>query len=195
MAILYSSVTRGSVILAEFSAFKQRNNCSLIAYRILEKISGDNDTSASYSHEQCIFHIKRANRITVLCVADNTANRKIPFAFLEDIHARFMKKYGGDCDSACANAMNDEFSRILRQQMEHYSHDPLADKINRIKEEISQVRNVMMENIERVLERGERMEMLVNQATSIQGNAACSQKNSHRYKDGNNLWWQAIKLA
>lgn len=53
----------------------------------------------------------------------------------------------------------------------------------------------MMENIERVLERGERMEMLVNQATNIQGNATFSQKNSHRYKDSNNLWWQAIKLA
>lgn len=64
---------------------------------------------------------------------------RIPFAFLEDIHARFMKTYGGVCDSACASAMNDDFSRILRQQMEHYSRDPLADKINRIKEEISQV--------------------------------------------------------
>ncbi|KAJ0984755.1 hypothetical protein J5N97_003111 [Dioscorea zingiberensis] len=195
MAILYSSVTRGLVILAECSALKQTNNCSVIAYRILEKIPGDDDTNVSYSHEQCIFHIKRVGGITVLCVAENTTNRRIPFAFLEDIHGRFMKTYGDVCYTALANAMNDEFSKILSQQMQHYSRDPLADKINRIKEEISQVRNVMLENIERVLERGERLEMLVNKATSIQGNATCSQKNSRRFKDNNNLWWQAIKLA
>lgn len=36
--------------------------------------------------------------------------------------------------------MNDEFSRVLSQQMEYYSNDPNADRINRLKGEMSQVR-------------------------------------------------------
>ena len=35
--------------------------------------------------------------------------------------------------------MNDEFSRVLSQQMEYYSSDPNADRINRLKGEMSQV--------------------------------------------------------
>lgn len=64
---------------------------------------------------------------------------RIPFAFLEDIHQRFVRTYGRAVLSAQAYAMNDEFSRVLSQQMEYYSNDPDADRINRIKGEMSQV--------------------------------------------------------
>lgn len=64
---------------------------------------------------------------------------RIPFAFLEDIHQRFVRNYGRAVISAHAYAMNDEFSRVLSQQMEYYSNDPNADRINRLKGEMSQV--------------------------------------------------------
>lgn len=62
----------------------------------------------------------------------------IPFAFLEDIHKKFVKTYGRAILSAPAYAMNDEFSRVLNQQMEYYSNDPNADRLNRLKGEMTQ---------------------------------------------------------
>jgi hypothetical protein len=41
--------------------------------------------------------------------------------------------------TALAYAMNDEFSRVLHQQMEYFSSKPNADAINRVKGEISEV--------------------------------------------------------
>lgn len=64
---------------------------------------------------------------------------RIPFAFLEEIHLRFVKTFGRAVLSAQPYAMNDEFSRILSQQMEYFSSDPNADRINRLKGEMSQV--------------------------------------------------------
>lgn len=64
---------------------------------------------------------------------------RIPFAFLEDIHGRFVKTYGRACHTALAYAMNEEFSRVLGQQMDYFSNDPNADRMNRIKGEMSQV--------------------------------------------------------
>ncbi|CBI28251.3 unnamed protein product, partial [Vitis vinifera] len=64
---------------------------------------------------------------------------RIPFAFLEDIHQRFVKTYGRAIHPAPAYAMNDEFSRVLSQQMDHYSNDPNADRLNRSKDEMSKV--------------------------------------------------------
>lgn len=66
---------------------------------------------------------------------------RIPFAFLEDIHQRFVRTYGRAVHSAQAYGMNDEFSRVLSQQIEYYSNDPNADRINRLKGEMSQVSN------------------------------------------------------
>lgn len=64
----------------------------------------------------------------------------MPFSFLEDIHQRFVRSYGRAVLSAQAYGMNDEFSRVLSQQMEYYSNDPNADRINRLKGEMSQVK-------------------------------------------------------
>jgi vesicle-associated membrane protein 7 len=52
---------------------------------------------------------------------------------------RFMKTYGRVAFTALAYAMNDEFSRVLHQQMEYFSSKPNADAINRVKGEISEV--------------------------------------------------------
>lgn len=55
---------------------------------------------------------------------------------------RFMKNYGRIAHSALAYAMNDEFSRVLHQQMEYFSSNPSADTLNRVRGEVSEVRTV-----------------------------------------------------
>ncbi|MQM16510.1 hypothetical protein Taro_049468 [Colocasia esculenta] len=138
MAILYALVARGSVVLAEFSGAAQ-SNVGTVARQVLERTPGNEDSHVSYSQDRYVFHVKRTDGITVLCVADDAAGRRIPFAFLEDIHARFVKTYGRACHTALAYAMNDEFSRVLSQQMDYYSNDPNADRMNRIRGEMNQI--------------------------------------------------------
>ncbi|MBA0757026.1 hypothetical protein Gotri_020150 [Gossypium trilobum] len=108
---------------------------------------------------------------------------RIPFAFLEDIHQRFVRTYGRAVFSALPYGMNDEFSRVLSQQMEYYSSDPNADRINRLKGEMSQVRNVMIENIDKVLERGDRLELLVDKTANMQGNTFRFRKQTRRFRN------------
>ncbi|KAI3677308.1 hypothetical protein L1987_86933 [Smallanthus sonchifolius] len=190
MTILYTLVARGSVVLAEFSGTQP--NASTIARQILAKISGNNDMNVAYSQDLYIFHIKRSDGLTVLCMADDVSGRRIPFAFLEDIHQRFVRTYGRAVLSAQAYGMNDEFSRVLSQQMEYYSNDPNADRINRLKGEMSQVRIVMIENIDKVLERGDRLEILVDKTATMQNNTLRFKKQSRRHR--NAIWWRNVKL-
>ncbi|XP_076961086.1 vesicle-associated membrane protein 711-like [Bidens hawaiensis] len=190
MTILYTLVARGSVILAEFSGTS--SNASTIARQILDKIPGTNDMNVSYSQDRYIFHVKRTDGLNILCMADDLAGRRIPFAFLEDIHQRFVKTYGRAVLTAQAYGMNDEFSRVLSQQMEYYSNDPNADRMNRLKGEMSQVRNVMIQNIDKVLERGDRLESLVDKTANMQSNTFRFKKQSRRFR--NTMWWQNVKL-
>lgn len=77
MAIHYALVARGSVVLAEFSA--SSTTASSITRQILEKISGNMDnTNLSYSQDRYTFHVKRTDGLTVLCMADATAERTCP---------------------------------------------------------------------------------------------------------------------
>ncbi|WOG87776.1 hypothetical protein DCAR_0207007 [Daucus carota subsp. sativus] len=191
MAILYVLVARGSVVLAEFSG--TTTNASAIARQILEKAPGNDDMNVSYSQDRYVFHVKRTDGLTVLCMADENAGRRIPFAFMEDIHQRFVRTYGRAVLSAQAYAMNDEFSRVMSQQMEYYSSDPNADRINRLKGEMSQVRNVMIENIDKVLERGDRLELLVDKTENLQGNTFRFRKQTRRFRS--TVWWKNVKLT
>lgn len=63
---------------------------------------------------------------------------RMPFSYLEDIHMRFMKNYGRVAPYSPAYAMNDEFSRVLHQQMEFFSSNPSADTLSRVQGEVGE---------------------------------------------------------
>lgn len=193
MGILYAMVARGHVVLAEFSA-AATSNAGVVARQVLEKLpQGNADSNVSYSQDRYVFHVKRTDGLVVLCMADAASERRIPFAFMEDIHQRFVKTYGRAILTAPPYAMNDEFSRILSQEMDRYSNDPNADRLNRLKGEMSQVRTVMINNIEKVLERGDRLALLDEKASTMQGNTLRFRKQSRRFK--NTVWWGNVKLT
>lgn len=191
MAIHYALIARGSVVLAEYSS--SSNNANTIARQILEKLPNSADSHLSYSQGRFIFHVTKADGLIFLCMADDSFGRRIPFAFLEEIHTRFMKSYGRTAQTALAYAMNDEFSRVLSQQLDYFSNDPKADNINRMKGEISQVRNVMIQNIDKVLERGDRLEVLVDKTSTIQNKAFRYRKQTREYRSA--MWWRNVKLV
>ncbi|KAL6205275.1 hypothetical protein ACLB2K_022537 [Fragaria x ananassa] len=208
MAILYAVVARGTVVLAEFSAVT--GNTGAVARRILEKLPPDADSRVCFSQDRYIFHILTLDGLIFLCMANDTFGRRIPFAYLEDVHMRFMKNYGRVAPYAPAYAMNDEFSRVLHQQMEFFSSNPSADTLNRVRGEVGEasiivlvfdfplrvlemfIRTIMVDNIEKILERGDRIELLVDKTATMQDSAFHFKKQSKRLRQA--LWMKNAKL-
>ncbi|KAL6591446.1 hypothetical protein ACP70R_049949 [Stipagrostis hirtigluma subsp. patula] len=191
--IEYAAVARGATVLAEHGG-AAGSNVGAVARQILERLPGGAaDCHVSYTQDLHVFHVRRADGITALCMADDAAGRRIPFLFLEDIHGKFVKTYGRAALTALAHTMNDEFSRVLSQQMDYYSNNPNADTITRMRGEMDQVRNVMLDNIDRVLERGERLELLVDKTATMQGNTMRFKRQARRFR--NTVWWRNVKLT
>jgi len=98
MAIQHAIVARASTVLAEFGVVSTDERA--IVQQILDKVSAatnNGDSHFSYSYDRYVYHVKRSSNVgglTVLCVADETVGRMIPYAFLQDIHAKFLKAYG-----------------------------------------------------------------------------------------------------
>ncbi|KAF0933505.1 hypothetical protein E2562_018588 [Oryza meyeriana var. granulata] len=195
--IPYAAVARGAVVLAEHGdAAAAASNAGAVARQVLDRLpdgGGAADCNVSYTQGLHVFHVKRTDGVTALCMADDAAGRRIPFAFLEDIHGRFVKTYGRAALTALAYSMNDEFSRVLSQQMDYYSNDPNADRISRMKGEMDQVRSVMIDNIDRVLERGDRLELLVDKTATMHGNTMRFKRQARRFR--NTIWWRNVKLT
>lgn len=192
MAILYAVVARGTTVLSEFSAVT--GNAGAVARRILEKLGAGEmaDSRLCFSQDRYIFHVLIADGISFVCMANDTFGRRIPFSYLEDIHMRFMKNYGRVAHIAPAYAMNDEFSRVLHQQMEFFSSNPSVDTLNRVRGEVNEVRSIMVENIDKILERGDKIELLVDKTATMQDCAFHFKKQSKRLHRA--IWMKNAKL-
>lgn len=55
--------------------------------------------------------------------------------------------------------------------MEYYSASPASDKLRYVKYNLDQVKNLMIENIDKVLERGEKVEILVAKTDQMSDHA------------------------
>lgn len=190
MSILYALVGRGTTVLSEFSAVT--GNAGAVARRILEKLPVESESRLCFSQDRYIFHILRSDGLIFLCMANDTFGRRIPFSYLEDIKMRFIKNYGRIASQAPAYAMNDEFSRVLHQQMEFFSSNPSSDTLNRVREEVGELRSIMVDNIDRILERGDRIELLVDKTATMQGNSFHFRKQSNRLRRA--IWMKNAKL-
>ncbi|KAI1304856.1 hypothetical protein EDD11_005058 [Mortierella claussenii] len=78
------------------------------------------------------------------------------------------------------------------QAKEYFSTNPNADRIKQVQGEIEQVKDVMVHNIERVLERGERIELLVDKTDNLNQQAYAFKKRSAVLRRA--MWWKNTKL-
>ena len=78
--------------------------------------------------------------------------------------------YGDRAKTAIAFAFNADFARVLQAQMDRFNSegDP---KIAKIRQQLGEVKGVMLENIDRVLLRGEKIELLVDKTEILEEHA------------------------
>ena len=157
MPILYALIARGPIVLSEYT--DATGNFELIARRILDKISPGQDQKRQYKHDAYCFNYMVSDGTTYLALSNEVFPTRLSFAFLDDICRQFEATYGDRASTAVAYQMND-FNRTLRKQMDFFSNDPTADRIRGVDQQLSEVKEIMVDNMARLLERGEKIEVL-----------------------------------
>nr|AFK36461.1 unknown [Lotus japonicus] len=164
--LIYAFVSRGTVILAEFTEFS--GNFNSIAFQCLQKLPSTSN-KFTYNCDAHTFNFLVDNGYTYCIVADESVGRQVPMAFLERVKDDFVSKYGdGKAATAPANSLNKEFGPKLKEHMQYcVDHPEEISKLAKVKAQVSEVKGVMMENIEKVLDRGEKIELLVDKTENL----------------------------
>ncbi|KAL6502951.1 hypothetical protein OROHE_024119 [Orobanche hederae] len=172
-SLIYSFVARGSVILAEYTEFT--GNFTAIATQCLQKLPASNN-KFTYNCDGHTFNYLVEDGFTYCVVAVESVGRQLPIAFIERIKDDFIKKYGGGkAATAVANSLNKEFGPKMKEQMQYcVDHPEEISKLAKVKAQVSEVKGVMMENIEKVLDRGEKIELLVDKTENLHSQYYCS---------------------
>ncbi|KAF4386974.1 hypothetical protein G4B88_024546 [Cannabis sativa] len=191
-SLIYTFVARGTVILAEYTEFT--GNFTSIASQCLQKLPATNN-KFTYNCDGHTFNYLVDEGFTYCVVAVEAIGRQIPIAFLERVKEDFTKRYGGGkAATAVANSLNREFGSKLKEHMQYcVDHPDEINKLAKVKAQVSEVKGVMMENIEKarpcssffllcyisiitcsllpallvVLDRGEKIELLVDKTENL----------------------------
>ncbi|XP_076892460.1 putative vesicle-associated membrane protein 726 [Bidens hawaiensis] len=190
-SLIYSLVARGTVVLAEYTEFS--GNFHTIAAQCLQKLPTTTNRF-TYNCDGHTFNFLREQGYTYCVVAVESAGRELPIAFLERTKDDFSKKYGaGKGKTAGAKSLSKEFGPKMKEQMQYcVSHPEEISKIAKVKAQVSEVKGVMMENIEKVLERGEKIELLVDKTDNLRNQAQDFKKQGTKMK--RKMWIENMKV-
>lgn len=127
-------------------------------------------------------------------VAQSELGRRIPFAFLLELKKKFLAQYSPDSTEyqtlpAYGTAA---FNSTLKSMLQQYNIAPPNDSLANAKKEIDSVKDIMTENIERVLERGERIDLLVDKTDRLGGSARDFRVRSRGLR--RQMWWKNVRI-
>ncbi|KAF7947531.1 hypothetical protein EAE96_008617 [Botrytis aclada] len=205
--LLYSCISHNTTILAEHTTSAASQTSSL-ASLVLPKIKHDEPQKLTYTHNNSFIHYmasapseypaseSSAGGLTFLVIADASLGRRIPFGFLFEIKKRFFTSFPpsttdfSDLGSYGAGSFNSELKKLMVEY--GTTQGGKEDAIKNVQGEIDNVRGIMSQNIESLLERGERIDLLVDKTDRLGGSASefrIRSRGLHRQ-----MWWKNVKL-
>lgn len=142
------------------------------------------------------FHVIVDDGLVYLCMADEDFGKRQPYAFLEEIKRRFVNSsLKQRAISAHAYEFRRDFGQVLASQMSLYS-DPgfdESDQIAKVRKEVNEVKDVMTQNIEKVLERGEKIDVLVGKTEELDHSSQVFHRQAKRLR--REMWWKNKKIC
>jgi vesicle-associated membrane protein 7 len=205
--LLYACIAFNNTILTEHTTSASSATSSLPSL-ILPKISHSQPQKLTYTHNQYFIHYiaaspseypssqASAGGLTYLAIAENGLGRRIPFGFLVNVQKAFLEQFPpNDTDfSALPSYGCASFNSALKKLMieQGATQAGKQDALRTAQREIDGVREIMTENIERVLERGERIDLLVDKTDRLGNSARDFRVRSRGLR--RRMWWKNIKL-
>ncbi|KAL9240120.1 hypothetical protein vseg_014377 [Gypsophila vaccaria] len=191
-SLIYSFVARGTVIIAEYTEFT--GNFTSVAGQCLQKLPSSSN-KFTYNCDGHTFNYLVDNGYTYCVVAVESSGRQLPIAYLERVKDDFNKKYGSGtkASSAKAKGLNKEYGPKLKEHMQYcIDHPDEINKLAKVKAQVSEVKGVMMENIEKVLDRGDKIELLVDKTEDLRSQAQDFRKQGTKIKS--KMWVENMKI-
>ena len=162
-----------------------------ISRQILKKISGA-DTRMSYMYDKVLFHYVVEGGLVFLCMSNEKMPRRVTFAFIDDIRGRFVSMFGTRANTGRTLEMNEDFRGVLQRQMEYYSDVENTDQLTKVRTQVEDVKLMAQANIEKVLERGERVELIADKANRLNNESIQFKRASKDLSFA--MWMQNMKM-
>ncbi|CAD98619.1 synaptobrevin-like protein, possible [Cryptosporidium parvum Iowa II] len=178
MSIIYSLVAKDNVVLAEYT--ENTGNFPSIARFLLKKINKSLNKQ-SYTYDIYCFHfLIYEPGVIYMAMTDRSFGLTIPYEYLLDIRSKTLP---------FVEMLTNPITLILNGVI--YWNCPENTEYDMLANQISTIQNVLIENIDILLERGEKLDLLVSQAKNLTMESNTFRRQSYRLQQS--AEWLPIK--
>nr|XP_039273080.1 vesicle-associated membrane protein 7-like [Styela clava] len=191
MPIFYSSLSRGPVILVDKKLGPEDYQSA--ARDILNNLSTDMNKKTSFPQDDILYHTMTDNGLVYLCCADKEMGRRIPYLCLDEVKQQFLSSASLVQRSSNAGQFefNREFRQVLADILDKYNSGK-GDQLSALQNQVGEVTGIMRQNVETVLERGEKLDDLVDKTEDLQNSATTFKVTST--KISRKMMWKNRKM-
>mmetsp|Transcript_16369 Transcript_16369/g.46806 ORF Transcript_16369/g.46806 Transcript_16369/m.46806 type:complete len:228 (+) Transcript_16369:120-803(+) len=182
MLIKSALVARGTFVLCEYDASTAGDDLTEVSRKVLSKIPRTGSIR-SYMYGGHTFNYLVEKDLLFLCIAVDSAGRELVFQFLEEFRSSFDQhsRHAGPNRGA-------ELTRTLRDLIMQYNSEGSTTKVKQMQQELDDVTDMMRDNLGKVMERGERLESLIDKTHQLSSDSTAFRSGAKRYND--TLWWR-----
>jgi vesicle-associated membrane protein 7 len=191
MSIHYVCIAKAdSTILCEYSVRPNPEILQTVRQLVLPKVQSQ--SKVSFEAQQRKYHVlKSANGTLIfLAVGDVTYATRLAYALLEKVSGSFMQCFREAAQQTPGNCAS--FSRNLKTECDFFN-GPQADKLKKLQSDIDGVKDVMLQNLDTVIQRGEKIDNLVEKSGNLAAESDTFFTQSRTLKT--KMWWKNVKLV
>lgn len=182
MTILCALITRGTHVLAEYDQSDAPDDLCELGREAIPSITKSTNNRQYVMRGYAFNHVIHDD-MTFISITDKDLKdgNQIAFNFLRSLKVRINRN---------SDKTSTGLTEILRLELASYPKGT-ATKIGKVEQELHDVANLMKENIEQVMERGEAIEGLMDKTTLLKNEAKGFRSAATRH--ANAQYWQQIR--
>lgn len=193
MSIVYALVARGQHVLCEHT--DKSGNFPTVTRAVLKHLAEHETSSAAttksvFPYNEYNFFFLHDDGLTYMCMAEDRVHASVAFMMLSDAKAAFLAQYKQQARTALAYAMA-AFSGALDALMKKYDNYKVETPLSQVRQKMERVKMLMIDNVNQLMERGEKIDLLVMRTDKLQQDAMKYEKTAKKLK--NVYWWKNMK--
>lgn len=156
---------------------EQKKKCKLI----ISRINPNSEPQATIESGSFNIHYLISNSIIYLCICEKSYPRKLAFSYLSEVSREFNNSHAQEALSSSARPYGfSSFDNFLSKTKKIYQDQRAQSNIDKLNNDLADVKKVMTKNIEDLLYRGDSLDKMSDLSSSLRNDSIKYRKKAQR---------------
>lgn len=156
---------------------EEKKRCKII----ISRITPQSETQATIESNPYNIHYLIANQIVYFTICDKSYPRKLAFSYLSEVSKEFQNSHGQDAVSSSARPFGfSSFDNFLSKTKKLYQDQRAQSNLDKLNDDLADVKKVMTKNIEDLLYRGDSLDKMSDLSSSLKNDSLKYRKRAQK---------------